>query len=57
VCTSEPPTSITSYAVPPLSKLGPVRSRLGLVPEFIGRKAKVALEGNKKGQGKWIQRQ
>jgi hypothetical protein len=37
-CTSEPPTSITSYAVPPLSKLGPVRSGLGLIPESQGER-------------------
>src|SRR5215217_7183412 len=37
-CTSEPPTSITSYAVPPLSKLGPVRSGLGLIPESPGER-------------------
>src|SRR5918999_312027 len=37
-CTSEPPTSITSYAVPPLSKLGSVRSGLGLIPESQGER-------------------
>ena len=37
-CTSEPPTPITSYAVPPLSKLGPVRSGLGLIQEPQGER-------------------
>jgi hypothetical protein len=37
-CTSESATPITAYAVPPLSKLGPVPSRLGLIPELRGER-------------------
>jgi hypothetical protein len=54
-CTSEPPTPITSYVVPPLSKLGLMLSRLGLIPELRGERQSSRWKEARMDRAKMIQ--